>query len=154
LGPYNDQYVRAESVPSRKEQRQYPLGEGPCLVGKNDLIRVDQDEAFNYLRAQIVFERIEKDFLQIKGFVPIDRGIIFISEHLSKQKRRNVVEKVFGAYPSHRIFFCMTVSISKEAFFSVQEALLYRHEIPTSYWELVDSNKDDKIDRFPVLKVA
>ncbi len=130
------QMVDIESVPDKESQTNYIWGEGPSIISQKQIIRkITAEEAFDFLRAQILIERIKDRFPQIKGFMVLKDKIIIISDHLTVAKRDETIGQLIGAYERSDIFFCAGGEISEEEIASLQEALL-NYSLPSG-WELV-----------------
>lgn len=146
--PNEGQMVRIEFVPESEEQADYGWGEGPAIISQKHIIRrITSDEAFDFLRAQIVTERIQKKFPEIKGFVPVKDGVILISQHLTYHQRSRICEKLLGVYRRKNIYFCATDKIPDDISL-IQEAL-FNSSLPSN-WELAQGDSREWADEYAI----
>lgn len=146
--PNEGQMVRVEFIPESKEQSDYVWGEGPAIISQKRILeRITPNEAFDFLRAQIVTERIQKKFPEIKGFVPVKNGVILISHHLTRNQRSRICGQLLGVYRRENICFCATDKIPDDIF-SIQRSLLNKSLLPE--WELVQGCSREWADEYNI----
>lgn len=128
-------------MPTPSTQGDSTWSEGPGSIYIKDVAGwLSADEVFFFLRAQIIFERIQKRFPVLKSFVPLkNEGIILICLGLLTARARNeVANSILGVYQRDRIFFCAGENCfdkSSEQLPKLQEALL--NETVPSGFEIV-----------------
>lgn len=139
--PYsNGPMIRPETVPDKKNQSDYVFGEGPGVgCRKNIVCRLTPEELFDWFKAQICLERIEKQFPEIKSFVVVDGRLVLICSYLlSSLKRRQICYQLRGSRPTNTIFF--VAGEWKEKLIEIQKTLL-KKRLPNG-WEAIQDWHD------------
>jgi len=128
-------------IPTASCQTEYIWSEGPGHISTKDVTKwLSPDEVFFFLRAQIVFERISKRFANLKSFIPIEDGIIFVCDQLLIMRARDeIATSVVGVYMRDNIFFCAGQKC-KGSLSELQKTLL-NQKIPCGF-EISRSNSD------------
>jgi len=146
--PDEGQMVNIEFIPDLDEQSNSVWGEGPAIIAQSKIMmKISSDKAFDFLRSQIVVERIQEKFPEIKGFVPIEDGIILISQHLTRSQRIHISGNLMGVYTRENIYFCAGNKVSDDIL-SIQKALL-KKSLPLD-WELIQSDNWKWSNRYQV----
>lgn len=125
--------IRIDDIPDSELQTDYTHGEGPGLIYQDQIInKITPDEAFNYLRAELLLERMERKLSKhIKGFVILEENIIFVVPFLSSQTRNCICAQIIGVYPRDNVWFCAGDEIP-ENITEIQLALL-KKTLPDEY---------------------
>lgn len=143
-----DSMLRVVSVPTRQMQTEYVHGEGPGIMSRRNILReATPNEAYYYLRAQILLERIAPKFPQIKRFVSIPPRLVLLCEHLTGQKRREICGQIIGAYPRYDVYFAASHKLDAESLTTAQKAILSQ-ALPQE-WEIAQSSDLNWSTSFP-----
>jgi len=133
----NQPFIKINIVPEPDEQKDFLFDtRQPLLRQKYVICEINPEEAFNFLRAKIMVERLKEGFSEvIKGSVPVLNGIILITPFISSSLRRKICCAMGRCvYTENQIWFCSHDEITDNVL-PIQKALLKKNLLPD--WEMV-----------------